>query len=113
MELQYEIFGHSMTHVVTNNCRHCRFTECVDICPVLCFHANEARVYIDPERCTDCGACVPVCPVDAILREIDVEADEAHWIEINAKAVKRYDPIRKKQNPLPDAQLQRAKYGFT
>lgn len=101
-----------MTHVVTNNCRKCRFTECVAVCPVSCFHANEVRVYIDPNRCTDCGACIPVCPVEAIARESDIETDQQHWIEINAKSVRRYPPINEKQSPLPDAELQRQNYGF-
>lgn len=112
MELRHKTDALLMTHVVTNNCRHCRFTECIASCPVSCFHANAVRVYINPERCTDCGACIPVCPVDAIVREIDIEADQVHWIEINAKAVRRYQPIREKQDPLPEAELQRAKYGF-
>ncbi|OYW27661.1 MAG: ferredoxin, partial [Methyloversatilis sp. 12-65-5] len=51
-----------MTHVVTESCRGCRFTDCVTSCPVACFHVNEVRVYINPQVCIDCGACIPACP---------------------------------------------------
>ena len=60
-----------MPSVVTDNCEGCRFTQCVTVCPVDCFHMDDKRTYIDPEECIDCGACVPVCPVSAIF-----EADE-------------------------------------
>lgn len=93
-----------MTHVVNENCRNCRFTECVVVCPVSCFHANEVRVYIDPERCTDCGACISVCPVQAIEAEMDIDDDQLHWVGINAKAVQRYPIILEKRDPLPGAE---------
>ena len=63
-----------MTHVVTDNCRGCRYTDCVASCPVACFHVNEVRVYIDPAVCIDCSACIPACPVHAIVEEFDLAA---------------------------------------
>jgi ferredoxin len=51
-----------MPHVVTDHCQACRYTECVALCPVDCFHGDGGRLYIDPEACIDCAACVPVCP---------------------------------------------------
>ncbi|MFZ0650053.1 MAG: 4Fe-4S binding protein, partial [Pseudolabrys sp.] len=54
-----------MPHVVTDNCHLCRFTDCVAVCPVECFHSDEERTYIDPDVCIDCGACIPACPVHA------------------------------------------------
>ena len=56
-----------MTYVVTDNCQKCRFTDCVTVCPVDCFHADAEMLYIDPDECIDCGACVPACPVEAIF----------------------------------------------
>jgi NAD-dependent dihydropyrimidine dehydrogenase PreA subunit len=64
-----------MTHVVTDNCHLCRFTDCVTVCPVECFHADEERTYIDPEVCIDCGACIPACPVHAIYDALDMPDD--------------------------------------
>ena len=61
-----------MTFVVTENCRRCRFTDCVAVCPVDCFHADDEMLYIDPDECIDCGACVPECPVEAIYDESQI-----------------------------------------
>ena len=55
-----------MPFVVTDNCVGCRFTYCVSVCPVDCFHGDEQMLYIDPGVCIDCGACEPQCPVHAI-----------------------------------------------
>ena len=56
-----------MTTVVTDNCRGCRFTDCVSVCPVEAFHVDDEMLYINPDVCIDCSACVPECPVEAIL----------------------------------------------
>ncbi len=101
-----------MTHVVTDNCRGCRYTDCVASCPVACFHLNDARVYIDPDVCIDCGACIPVCPVRAIIEEFDLAENQQHWLEINATASKRYPLIRNKLPPLEGAAHKRAQLGF-
>ena len=101
-----------MTHVVTDNCRGCRYTDCVASCPVACFHANEARVYIDPELCIDCSACIPACPVHAIVEEFDLVEDQQHWIGINAEAVGRYPVIRAKLPPLDGADDRRRALGY-
>ena len=55
-----------MATIVTDNCDLCRFTDCVTVCPMVCFHADDKMLYIDPVVCIDCGACTPVCPVRAI-----------------------------------------------
>lgn len=101
-----------MPHVVTDNCRGCRFTDCVSVCPVACFHANEVRVYINPAVCIDCGACIPACPVHAIVEQIDLEDDQKHWSEINAEAVSRYPSIRSKLPPLSGAADRRRELGY-
>ncbi len=59
-----------MTYVVTENCIRCKYTDCVDVCPVDCFHEGERFLVIDPDVCIDCGVCVPECPVEAIVENM-------------------------------------------
>ena len=74
-----------MAYVVTEPCINCKYTDCVEVCPVDCFHEDETMLVIDPEECIDCAACVPVCPVEAIFWEEDVPEKWKHYIELNAK----------------------------
>jgi ferredoxin len=101
-----------MSHVVTDNCRLCRFTDCVTVCPVACFHADAAHMYIDPDVCTDCGACVPACPVHAIYEAIDLPDEQRHWISINAERARELPVVYDKEDPLPTAEATRARLGF-
>jgi ferredoxin len=101
-----------MPHVVTDNCRLCRFTDCVTVCPVECFHADEERTYIDPEVCIDCGACIPACPVHAIYDTLDMPDDQQHWTGINAERCRVLPVIGDKQEPLPSAQERKAALGY-
>ena len=101
-----------MPHIVTDNCQLCRFTECVAHCPVECFHAADERLYIDPDVCIDCGACIPACPVHAIYEVIDMPDDKIPWIEINAERSGALPIIRAKQDPLPTAETRRSELGF-
>jgi len=74
-----------MPHVVTDHCVDCRYTQCVDVCPVDCFHGSALRLYIDPEVCIDCAACVPICPVTALDKRHDgiVDVDQSVCIGCN------------------------------
>lgn len=101
-----------MVHVVTENCDLCRFTECVSVCPVECFHADQERTYIDPGTCIDCGACIPACPVRAIYELIDIPDDQRRWIEINAQRASALPVMSAKEDPLPTAAERRAQLGF-
>ena len=101
-----------MPHVVTENCQGCRFTDCVSHCPVECFHADGEHLYIDPDVCIDCGACIPACPVRAIYEVLDMPADKAPWIAINVERSRTLPIIRGKQNPLPTANARRRELGF-
>jgi ferredoxin len=101
-----------MTIVVTDNCSLCRFTECVAVCPVACFHADDEMVYIDNDVCIDCRACIPVCPVKAIYSEDDLKSEQKHWIEDNAEKSKILPVIDEKQAPLPTAERRRAELGY-
>ena len=73
-----------MAYIVTENCRMCRFTDCVTVCPVDCFHGDDEMLYIDPVECIDCGACVPVCPVSAIFALDDLPEKWAEFAQENA-----------------------------
>ena len=101
-----------MTHVVTENCAQCRFTECVTVCPVACFHGDESRLYIDPDLCIDCGACVPVCPVKAIVDSIDLEPAREHWTAVNQERAKSLPVVRDKGEPLRTAAAMRESLGL-
>lgn len=74
-----------MTFVVTENCIKCKYTDCVVVCPVDCFHEGPNFLVIDPERCTDCALCEPECPAKAIIPGEDLPAGQAHFLELNAE----------------------------
>jgi ferredoxin len=74
-----------MPYVVTENCQDCRFTDCVELCPVDCFYGDERMLYIHPDECIDCGACVPACPVEAIFAMDEVPDQWKAYIEKNAE----------------------------
>ena len=92
-----------MTFVVTSNCNGCRFTDCVAVCPVECFHGDDKMLYIDPDECIDCGACVPECPVEAIYAEEDVPRGQEKFTALNAELAKGWPSITRTKTPLPDA----------
>ena len=101
-----------MTIVVTDNCQLCRFTECVSVCPVACFHADDKMVYIDNDVCIDCRACIPVCPVKAIIAEEDLTGSQLHWVAENAEKSRQLPVVSEKQSPLPTAEARRAALGY-
>jgi ferredoxin len=93
-----------MTFVVTEQCIKCKFTDCVDVCPVDCFHEGQNFLVIDPEVCIDCALCVPECPVDAIFEEGDLPEDMMGYIDLNAELAKAWSVISETKDPLPDAE---------
>jgi ferredoxin len=101
-----------MTIVVTENCHGCRFTECVTVCPVECFHGDESMLYIDREVCIECVACVSACPVHAIYDVNDLPASLVEWDAINAERAPRLPLVDRKQLPLPTAEARRAALGL-
>ena len=101
-----------MTHVVTDACHRCRYTECVAVCPVDCFHADAERLYIDPDVCIDCGACIPACPVHAIVDAFDLPANQEMWLEVNADMCATLPLITEKEAALPTAEARRVELGF-
>jgi ferredoxin len=93
-----------MTHLVTENCIRCKYTDCVSVCPVDCFYEGPNFLVINPDECIDCGVCIPECPVDAIVPDNDVNTDVIEWLEINTRLSKKWPVITKKKDPLPDAE---------
>jgi ferredoxin len=91
-----------MTYVVTENCIRCKYTDCVEVCPVDCFYEHEHMLVIDPEECIDCGVCVPECPAKAIEPDVALEVDR--WVELNARLIVEAVPIRQRKPALPDAE---------
>lgn len=99
-----------MTHVVTEACIRCKYTDCVDVCPVDCFREGPNFLTIDPDECIDCAVCIPECPVNAIVPEEDVPADQRHMVSLNAKLAKAGWPaITKRKSALPDAEAWKAR----
>jgi len=93
-----------MTHVVTEACVKCRYTDCVDVCPVDCFKVGPNFLVIDPDECIDCAVCIPECPVNAIYAEEDVPEDQRDFIQINAELSKNWPVINQKTDALPEAE---------
>ena len=89
-----------MTFVVTENCIKCKYTDCVEVCPVDCFHEGENFLVIDPDECIDCSLCVPECPIDAIYAEEDVPEDQNHFIKLNADLSIKW-PVITEMKPHP------------
>ena len=92
-----------MTHVVLESCIQCRYTDCVDVCPVDCFKKGPNFLVIDPDECIDCAVCIPECPVEAIVPEEDVPADQQHMIGLNAELTKLWPTISRMEDALPEA----------
>ena len=108
-----------MTHVVTEACIRCKYTDCVDVCPVDCFREGPNFLVIDPDECIDCAVCIPECPVNAIYAEEDLPADQVQFIKIlpeedvpgdqqkfiaiNVELSKNWPSITKRKAALPDA----------
>ena len=101
-----------MTTVVTENCQKCRFTDCVAVCPVECFHYDDEMLYIDPEVCIDCAACIEECPVKAIFEEDDLPENLHQWIEINATKSPDLPVLLAPMDPLPGAEERKDELGF-
>jgi ferredoxin len=92
-----------MTHVVLESCIKCKYTDCVDVCPVDCFREGPNFLVIDPDECIDCAVCIPECPVNAIVSEEDVPADQLAMIKLNLELTKLWPSITRTKPHLPDA----------
>jgi ferredoxin len=93
----------AMTYVVTESCIKCKYTDCVDVCPVDCFREGPNFLVIDPDECIDCTLCVAECPVEAIFAEDDVPADQQQFKALNAELSKLWKPIIERKPAPRDA----------
>jgi ferredoxin len=93
----------SMTYVVTETCIRCKYTDCVDVCPVDCFREGPNFLVIDPDECIDCTLCVAECPVEAIFAEDDVPSDQQQFKALNAELSKLWKPIIERKPAPADA----------
>ncbi len=92
-----------MAFVVTENCIKCKYTDCVDVCPVDCFYEGPNFLVIHPQECIDCALCVPECPAEAIFDENDVPPDQVDFIQINAELAEIFPVITEMKAALEDA----------
>ncbi len=90
-----------MTYVITEDCIRCKYTDCVEICPVNCFYEGENMLVIHPDECIDCGVCESECPVEAILPDTDERAER--WLELNEVFSDVWPNITKREDPPEDA----------
>ncbi len=90
-----------MTYVVTDNCIRCKYTDCVEVCPVDCFYEGENMLVINPDECIDCGVCEPECPAEAIRPDTEPGLDK--WIELNAEYSAKWPNLTVKKDQLPEA----------
>ena len=90
-----------MTYVVTDSCIRCKYTDCIDVCPVECFRGGEVMLVIDPVTCIDCAACVPICPSQAIVAGSNPEAER--WLALNRQLSAVWPQMVEHRQDFPDA----------
>ncbi|MFT5259480.1 MAG: ferredoxin [Saprospiraceae bacterium] len=93
-----------MTYVVLEDCIKCKHTDCVEVCPVDCFHEGANFLVIDPEECIDCSLCEPECPIDAIVAEDDLPDEQQHMLALNDELSQIWPVITEVRGPLDDAE---------
>ena len=93
-----------MTHVVTDACIRCKYTDCVDVCPVDCFKEGPEYLVIDPDECIDCAVCITECPANAIYAEDDLPEGMEIFLQFNKKLAPTLPTITKRKAALPDAE---------
>ncbi len=94
-----------MTFLVTERCIRCKYTDCVEVCPVDCFYEGPNMLVIHPEECIDCGLCVPECPVEAIYAEDDLPEKYKNFLALNKKLAKKWPNITRRKAPPVDVEL--------
>ena len=92
-----------MTFLVLESCIRCKYTDCVEVCPVDCFHEGPNMLVIDPEECIDCTLCEPECPVEAIVSEDDIPDGQEKLLELNAELSQQWPVISQAKDPPEDA----------
>lgn len=90
-----------MAYVVTENCIKCKYTDCVEVCPVDCFYEGENMLVIHPDECIDCGVCEPECPAEAI--EVESE-DNVKWLELNREYSEKWPNLTVNKGAMENAE---------
>ena len=93
-----------MTYIVNDACIGCKYTDCVEVCPVDCFYEGDNFIVINPEECIDCGLCEPACPVKAIYAEDELPPDQIPFIEINDNLSRKWPNLTQKKDAMPEAE---------
>jgi ferredoxin len=92
-----------MPYIVAEPCIRCKYTDCVEVCPVDCFYEGPNMLVIHPDECIDCGACEPVCPTKAIFPEDSLPEQWKEYVQLNADLSRKWPQITEKKDPPPDA----------
>jgi ferredoxin len=98
-----------MPYVVTDACVRCKYTDCVEVCPVDCFYEGENMLVINPDECIDCGVCEPECPAEAITP--DSVAGSEKWLNINRDYAAKWPNINRKIEAPADADAHKGQKG--
>ena len=98
-----------MTYVVIDNCIACKYTDCVEVCPVDCFYEGENMLVIHQDECIDCGVCEPECTADAIRPDTEPDMDE--WVSFNRKYSEMWPVITVRKDPMPEAEARDGEKG--
>tara|TARA_R110001606_G_scaffold369548_1_gene525646 strand:- start:859 stop:1239 length:381 start_codon:yes stop_codon:yes gene_type:complete len=98
-----------MPYVVTEACIKCKYTDCVEVCPVDCFYEGENMLVIHPDECIDCGVCEPECPAEAIIPDVEPEAEK--WLELNREYSEKWPNITGKKAEDPEAEEHKGEAG--
>ena len=98
-----------MTYIVNDKCIGCKYTDCVEVCPVDCFYEGENMLVIHPDECIDCGVCEPECPADAIVPDTEPGAEE--WVEFNRKYSEKWPVLTTRRDPLEGAEEKEGEEG--
>ena len=93
-----------MTYVVTEDCIKCLHTDCVEVCPVDCFHIGPNFMVIDPDECIDCTLCEPECPVDAIFAEDELPEGMENFTELNEELSREWPVLTEMVDAPADAE---------
>jgi len=100
-----------MTFVVGENCIKCKFTDCVEVCPVDCFYEGPNFLVIHPDECIDCALCEPECPANAIYADDELPEDQQEFLALNAELAQTWPNITLRKDPPPDAEEWKGKPG--
>lgn len=92
-----------MTFVVNQKCINCKLGDCIEVCPVECFYEGPNMLVINPDECIDCALCEVECPIEAIVSEDDLQPQDQHLLDLNAKYSQIWPNITEKCEPMADA----------